>query len=391
MGQPTRVLYVHNSADLYGASRSLLRLVKNLDRARFAPVVLLPEKGALADLLQELSAEVLIDPRISIITRRVFHSAAIFPFLARIPRNALVLRKLIRTAKIDLVHTNTGVVLSGGLATRLAGVPHVWHLRDWFQEFKSFWIPYARYMQWSSTFIIAISEAVAAQFSNRDKVVVIHNGFPMEEFHADKNALRREFRDRYNLGQDEFVVGCVGRIKFVRKGQEVLVQAAARLKQKGRRAKFVIVGAPFADNADHLQQLQALIRELNVEDIVLLTGELADVKPAYAAMDISVMPSAQPEPLGGVVLESMAMGIPVIATNIGGPLEMIQEGATGFLVPPLDPAALAAKIEELMDNPDLRNCVGAAGSGHVTANFSVAKKVHEIMELYDRALAAPRR
>ncbi len=386
MQTPLRVLHVHNSADLYGASRSLLRLLKTIDRARFTPVVVLPEDGPLKNLLEAEKIKVLVHPRLSVITRTVFKSWRLVPFALNFPFSVLWLRQLIRREQIALVHTNTGVILSPALASKLAGVPHVWHFRDWFQEFGWVWPLYARYAVSCSKKIVCVSNAVAGQFTRRDNVVVIHNGFSLDEFQVAKADLRREFRARFNLG-DDFVVGCVGRIKLVRKGQEVLVRAAALLKQRGRKLKVLIVGTPFTGNESHLEQLQNLALELGVSGDVVFIGELADTRIAYAAMDTLTLTSAQPEPFGGVVMEAMCMGLPVVATNIGGSLDQVVEGETGFLVPPADAAALAVAIEKLMLDAALRDKMGAAAIERIRKNFSLAEMAAKLEQLFDEAVS----
>ena len=134
-----RVLYVHNSSDIYGASRSLVRLLRTLDREKFEPFVLLPADGPLAAQLRAMAVPVIVFPQLSVITREVFHSWRLLLFALHLPLSALALRRVLRRERIALVHTNTGVILSPGLAAWLSGVPHVWHIRDWFQEFESFW------------------------------------------------------------------------------------------------------------------------------------------------------------------------------------------------------------------------------------------------------------
>ena len=165
----TRILYVHNSSDIYGASRSLVRLLRTLDRERFSPQVMLPAEGALAVQLRAMAVPVIVFPQLSVITREVFHSWKVLLFALRLPLSALALLRILRREKIALVHTNTGVILSPGLAAWLAGVPHVWHIRDWFQEFKSFWRFLEAWMRFFSTRIIAVSEAIAGQFCDRGK------------------------------------------------------------------------------------------------------------------------------------------------------------------------------------------------------------------------------
>ena len=221
------------------------------------------------------------------------------------------------------------------------------------------------------------------------KITVINNGFPMDEFDVDQPRLRADLREKLGLG-DAFVVGCVGRIKFVRKGQEILVQAAALLEAKGIHAKYLIVGTAFPGNEEHLTRLRTLVQELRLEHCVVWAGEMSDPRPAYAAMDVLVLPSAQPEPFGGVVMEGMAMGVPVIATNIGGSVEQVADGVTGFLIPPADPAALAEKIEILFHDPAMRARMSAAGPARIVSSFSIDDMVRKFERLYAPAVDAPR-
>src|SRR5206468_2988682 len=106
---------------------------------------------------------------------------------------------ILRRERIDLVHTNTGVILSPGPAAWLAGVPHVWHIRDWFQEFRTFWRLHEAWMNCFSQRIVAVSEAIAGQFRERAKVRVIHNGFELEEFVGTDPQAGAAFRREYGL------------------------------------------------------------------------------------------------------------------------------------------------------------------------------------------------
>ncbi len=138
---PVDILYVHNSADIYGASRSLARLLGRLDRRRFGALVVLPEEGPLRRWLEELGVGVVLQPGLPVITRALVRSPGLLAFPFRFLASAVTLRRLIRRRGVGLVHTNTGVIPSPALAARWAGVPHIWHIRDWFQEFRQFWGP----------------------------------------------------------------------------------------------------------------------------------------------------------------------------------------------------------------------------------------------------------
>ena len=377
-----RILYVHNSADLYGASRSLLRLVSRIIERGYEPLVVLPQAGPLKSRLEELGVELVVEQGLAIIDRANFKPIGLVRLALRFPGSVLRLRRLIRDRRIDLVHTNTGVIVSAALAAWLAHVPHIWHIRDWFQEFGWLWKWYSRYILVFSRRVIAVSQAIASQFPSTPKVVVINNGLELPESSTDFSATAKVFRQSYDL-DGSLVVGCVGRIKFGRKGQEVFLEAARLLKQRGLRARYVIVGSPAAGNEEQLSRLKGLIVDLRLEDDVVLTGELEDVRPAYSAMDILVLPSAQPEPFGGVVLEAMAMKLPVIATAVGGSVEQVQDGSTGFLVPPANPEALAQRLELLLGDAPLRLAMGLAGYDRLIRCFSIGRMLDQLEQIYD--------
>lgn len=384
--EPERVLFVNNTSDLYGASRMLMRLVMSLDRRRYLPLVVLPEDGPLRQLLEAEGIEVRLHPWLTHITRSVFHSWKLVPFCLKFPFSVLYLASLIRRRGIRLVHTNTGVILSPALAARLACVPHIWHIREWFQEYESVWGALSSYIRSCSHKVVAISNAVAGQFEARERVVVVHDAFTCADGPVPLPQLRDEFRARHRLA-GQFVVGVVGRIKLVRKGQEVLVRATALLRARGLNIRALIVGAPFPGNEAHLEQIQTLVRELGVVEQVVFTGEMADPRPAYAGMDVLAMTSAQPEPFGGVVSEAMSLGLPVVATNIGGSLDQVVDGVTGLLVPPGDAEALAAALARLMADAGLRERMGAAASERVRTCFTAERMAQQMEGIFDAALA----
>jgi glycosyltransferase involved in cell wall biosynthesis len=132
--------------------------------------------------------------------------------------------------------------------------------------------------------------------------------------------------------------------------------------------------------------MRAIARDAGLDQEVIFTGELADPRPAYAAMDIAVLPSAQPEPFGGVVMEAMCMSMPVVATNVGGSIEQVADGETGFLVPPADPAALADKLERLVRDAALRQRFGEAGRKRIVERFTLRGMVDKIVRVYDECL-----
>jgi glycosyltransferase involved in cell wall biosynthesis len=358
------ILFVHSGADLYGASRSLLRLSSRLVSEGSRVIVLLPYDGPLHAALVASGVTVLIDSTLALVTRgRVRQMRGGLALLFDLARSVRHLRGVIREFRPDVVHTNTAIILSSGIAARLENLPHLWHVRESFAEFRLLWTIYQWFMYFFASRVICVSEAVRQQFVSfirHRKTLVIHNGIPSSEFGSVSVDRVQQFRSSYGL-EGFFLVGVVGRLKMVRKGQDTFLKAAALLKADYPDVRFVLIGSHFPGNENHTTALLRLGKELGIENRVVYTGDVPDIRAAYAALDISVLPSEQPEPFGGVVIESMAAGKPVIGTMVGGTCEQIEDEETGLLVPPGDPESLARAIRRLLDDDTLRSKFGEAG------------------------------
>lgn len=312
------ILFAHHTSDLYGASRSLLRLTSRLRAEGHKVIAILPGKGSLCDELDRVGVEVVLLPSLAPVNRASFGLAGLFSLLWKLPLSVLCIASLIRRRDVDLVHTNTAVILSSPIAARLCGRPHVWHVRGFFTEFPGLWKIHRWIMRCLSDAVIAVSVAVSRQFGEPDgsgRVRVIHNGFPKQEFEGVSQARVSAFRAAFGLNGGP-VAGVVGRIKLRRKGQEVFIRAAARLAERLPKAKFLLIGSPFPGNEEHLAELERMVSQYGLKGRVIYTGDVADIKAAFAALDVTVLPTTLPEPFGGVVVESMAMGRPVVATAI---------------------------------------------------------------------------
>lgn len=376
-----RLLFISHSRDLYGASRSMLRIAKRLASERHDVAVVLPGPGPLLDALREAKVETIEHPWLGVVDRGSFRSVGgLFRLVLSVPVSIARLGSIFGAWRPDVVHTNSSVVFASGPAARLRGVPHVWHVRESYDDFPSFWKLYRRFMLAFADLLPCISRAVADQFAGAAKARVLHNGYPREEF--DGVALERIAQAEERLGPGRPLVTLVGRIKLKRKGQETLVRAAALLHGEFPAARFPIVGAAFPGNELHEEELRREIAERGLQDVVRLTGEIHDAPAVFAASDIAVMASGTPEPLGGVTIEAMAMAKPVVGTNIGGTPEIVVDGETGLLVPPNDPEAMAAALRRLLADPALAARMGAAGRRRYEEAFAFDAFYAKLLALY---------
>ena len=374
------ILSVHNSADIYGASRCLLRIMTLFVRDGHEVHVVLPCQGPLVQLLEKSGVRIHILQNLSIIDRAQMGTMSgklAFPF--RFISSTAVLIALILRYRVDVVHTNSAVLPTAPLAARLTGRRSVFHLREFFSEFPWLWRFYQHYIGLLSSRLITISHAVEVQFTPRlrSKCTIIYDGLDANDSMSNPEAA---LALRKSVGSPLKLVGVVGRIKFVRKGQEVLVKAAALLRERFPNVRYMVVGTVSPGNEDHLDQLKELIRACRLEDHFFFTGDINDVRNVYAALDITVVPSIQAEPFGLVVMESMALGTPVVGSRSGGIAEQVVDGETGLLFDPGNEQKLAEALACLLEDDQLRRSMGRAGQVR-------AHEVFGIEQTYSRTAA----
>jgi glycosyltransferase involved in cell wall biosynthesis len=380
-----RILFVHSPADLYGASRSLLRTASRLASEGHCVCVLLPGEGQLVPCLRSAGVQVILDPGLAHVSRQVlrrWRHRLLFPF--RVIHSCARTVRSARQFRPDLVHTNTSLLLPGGIVARLLGVPHLWHVREVFLGFAGFWWFYQWFLFAFSDRILCVSQAVARQFHpyiRERKVQILHNGYPASEFAPVAPDRVAAFRNRLGLNGAR-LVGLVGRIRFGRKGQDIFLEAASLLQQRFPAVKFLCIGSAFPGNEEHQVRFDRLRESLGLDGVVLCTGDVEDIKAAYAALEISVQPSVLPESFGGVVIESMAMGKPVIATDIGATPELIEDGQSGLLVSPGDARELAAAVERLLSDESLRRSLAERGHQRYLQLFEFEAFFKNLMAIY---------
>ncbi len=365
-----RVLLVHSSADRYGSDRQLGVLAAGLDPARWRPLVVLPEEGPLSGDLRAAGIEVLVRP-LAIVRRSEPRPAA---FLRALAGDARALPALVARSGAAAVHANTAV-LAGPALARL-GVPLVQHVREDFTPYGALWRPWRRVLSRADA-LLAISGSVAAQFGSGAGVRMVPDGLIALPALPSPPEARRTL----GLPDDAWIVALPGRLARW-KGQDVLVRALPALPG----AVAVLAGGAWRDDPAPTVALRQLAADLGVADRVRLLGVREDMENVLAAADVVVQPSTGREPLGNAALEAAAAGRPVVASAHGGLPEVITDGKTGLLVPPGDPAALAAALRRLHEDPELAARLGAAASADVARRFGARRLLDTVQGIYDEVV-----
>jgi glycosyltransferase involved in cell wall biosynthesis len=397
--RPVRIAYIAPVGFVGGAEVSLLELLRGIDRGRFAPTLFCLDHGPLVSRVQALGipAQVIAMPRrIACLSLRGRRSAP-WSVLAAGPGSlACVLRlaRALRLARPDLVHTNgTKAHMLGGLAARLAGRPVIWHARDFLGEGSV-----ERLLSWVGSWlprrIVANSEAVAASWRRRGgpagRVTAIHNGVDLAGFRPEESGAA--FRDLLGIPRDVPLVGMVG-LLAPWKGQMEFLEAARLVAERVPRARFVIVGDEMYQTNGHgtfADAVRTRARSLGLADRLTFAGYHEDIPGVMAALDLVVHASTAPEPFGRVLVEAMAAGRAVVATDAGAAREVLGEEEAGILVPPGAVHPLADAIAGLLADPARRERLARAGRARVEQRFSLEAHVQRISTVYAEILEESR-
>jgi glycosyltransferase involved in cell wall biosynthesis len=336
--------------------------------------------GDLRADLQDVGVEVLVRP-LSVLRRAAMSPAGLARVAASLARDGGGLARLARRRDVALIHTNTSVTLGGSVASRAARIPHVWHVREIYTGFERFWPAYRRLLL-SADALPCVSAATCAQLGGDARALVVHDGLALAPARAPRAAARAELA----LPDDAFVCAILGRISTW-KGQDVLIRALAEPALAGAGAIALVAGDPWQGEHGRLQELHALAARLGVAERVRFCGFRADVENVYGAADVVCVPSTQPDPLPNAALEAAAAGCCVVAADHGGLPEILRDGATGMLVTPGDPAALAAALARLHADPALGERLGAAAAADVRERFAPELLLERMQALYDGVVA----
>jgi O-antigen/teichoic acid export membrane protein/glycosyltransferase involved in cell wall biosynthesis len=387
-----RILFVEQNSDgtIGGSHHSLLLLVKHLDRSRFEPVVAFYQHHALVEEYQRYARIVMLPAHfpIKLSLARGDHPLNLLALPVQKMLNFIgALRfsttRLFRVLEVrpQLIHLNN-CVLTGAewpLIAWLCGAPTVVHQRG-----------HARPPWYTHSFdrVICISRDVQAALERDDpsmasKIVQIHNGIDLQAYRASaEERTVEDVRAEFGLRDGELLIAMVGNMQEW-KGQEVLLRALPLLPPSLRwRCLFIGAVPTSSDSRAYYARLLELQREHGLEERASFVGYRSDVSTIVGASDVLVHTSIAPEPLGRVILEGMALGKPTIATNHGGPTEIIEHGISGFLVDPGNPQVLADCMSEVLESPRLRARVGNAAQERIRLLFDVRGYVTRVESVY---------
>ncbi len=386
-----RVLYVNHTASVSGGELSLLSLLAGLP-SDVSPLVACPP-GRLLDAVQALGVRA---------TPMTGTAGSLRPHPLHTPRTLLELAAAARQLRAaaarhraEVVHANS---IRAGIMLGLARPPHtarVAHIRDCLPP-GALSRATMRLIAATATVIVANSRYTARSvqaLAPASRPEVVYNPVDLERWNPERVDRASARASLGAAGQRDLLLGVVGQLSPW-KGQATAIEALALARDAGLDAHLLLIGsAKFVarstryDNRRYVEQLHELIARSSLEDRVTLLGEREDVPELVAALDALLLPSWE-EPFGRALIEGMAMGVPVLATDVGGPAEIIEDGRQGYLLDPRAPAAWARAIGLIAEDRELAARMGREGRRTVAGAFTLEHHVAAMLDVYERAISA---
>lgn len=368
-----RILFLASSAERYGSDRALLELVTALDRFGHVVAVVLPHEGPLADALTNVGVESFVAPLA--VVERSMNAKQLARLASSLRHPSVGLLAQVQRFAPDIVYSNTSHVIDGPAVARALAVPHVWHLREIERVPDAVRRLYGRWLARTSDRVFPISDAVRQAYfqEQRPDVTVVPDGVDLAGYTVEAWSPPEAFGPSRPLR-----LLSLGRISPW-KGQIVAIRAVISLLDEGRPAHLRVVGGALtkADRTyrDHLLDVAGPHPNIQIED------EVADPRPLYRWCDVLVHSSVQPEPFGRVIVEAMASGRAVVASDLGGPREIVSDCVDGRLVAPDRPDDLAQVLRSFSRSPAALAALASA-AGERAHRFSVeatAQAVHVLL------------
>ena len=368
-----KILAVSHDAYFYGAQRSFVDSVLGMREGGFEVHVAVPARGPLTEQLDRLGFKIVVlDYQRWIPGANCGSWKYFIDYLTGLPGSLKRISKILSLHHYSAVYTNTVTVIDFAIAAKIASIPHLWHIRESVDgntqlksPFKNAYISYL--LRLLSSIIIFNSNGIRRRYfcEGNDKAEVIYNG--VEQYGG---SARRE-------SGDDLVLVTVGYMDR-RKGLDILLDALDSLDQGILESlKLKIVGD--IDPMFLQESVNARLAKLKNRTAIEMIGWVPNAVDEMSRGDVLVS-TARDEPFGRVIIEAMMLGKAVIATDSGGPAEIIDHHSLGILVPNGDVRGVASAIRQLFEDRLLLQKIGEAGRVHVRTKFTLSSYKHSIAQ-----------
>ena len=340
------ILLLHSSNDLYGASKIFLQLIDLFLTNGFNVYVVLPEKGKLDDFLNKKDIKVCYH-ELGVLRKKYLNPKGLINRLVTNIKAIKFLSNYIKVNLIDLVYTNTSTIVSGGIAAKKNGVPSLFHIHEIPTGNKLYEIFSGKIINRISNKVLTVSNSVKNHWlknNSEHKIERVYNGI---EYKKMDSVIKLD------KDHDDFVITTVARL-IPYKGHKYLIEIAVELIKISKKFKFLIVGDTLPSYVHYEKSIRQKVKNLGLENQIKFLGFRDDISNILKQSNLFVHPAIAPDPLPTVLFESFYNDLPSVATNLGGAIEILDNGNNGLLIPYKDPKKAANLINEYCRNNKLQ-------------------------------------
>ena len=381
MKQPTKkILLLHSSNDMYGASRIVLQVIDILIKAKYEVFVILPYEGVLNKIITDKGASCSVY-NLGVFRKKYMNLKGLYNRFLKIKKAKNHIANYIDKQRIDLLYTSTSVIISGGLAAKKSGIPSISHVHEIPTSNKLYEIFSGLFLRYFSKTVIVVSNSVAKHWQpylKRNQLIKMYNGIIFPFTNAS-------FKTKSKTVQNITVTSIARLIPY--KGHKYFIEVAKELIKLNDQYQFLIVGDTFSGYESYEEELKILVSENDLHQNIHFLGYRSDVQAILAKTDLFFHPSIAPDPLPTVLFEAIKMKVPLVATKLGGAVEILDNGNCGLLVPHNNEIIAADLINDYFEDEKLKTLNIEKAIEHSNKHFSPKQFNKNILDTFKITLA----
>ena len=382
MKQPTKkILLLHSSNDMYGASRIVLQVIDILIKAKYEVFVILPYEGVLNKIITDKGASCSVY-NLGVFRKKYMNLKGLYNRFLKIKKAKNHIANYIDKQRIDLLYTSTSVIISGGLAAKKSGIPSISHIHEIPTSNKLYEIFSGLFLRYFSKTVIVVSNSVAKHWQpylKRNQLFKVYNGIIFPFTNAS-------FNTKSKTVQNITVTSIARLIPY--KGHKYFIEVAKELIKLNDQYQFLIVGDTFSGYESYEEELKILVSENDLHQNIHFLGYRSDVQAILGKTDLFFHPSIAPDPLPTVLFEAIKMKVPLVATKLGGAVEILDNGNCGLLVPYNNEIKAADLINNYFKDEKLKMSNIEKAIVHTNKYFSPTHFNKNILDIFEITLTS---
>ena len=370
-----RILILHSSNDMYGASRIALQVIDILIKAKYEVHVILPNKGVLNKIITDKGASC-STYNLGVFRKKYLNLKGLYNRFLKIKKAKNYISNYIDKHQIDLLYTNTSVIISGGLAAKKRGIPNIFHIHEIPTGNKLYETFIGLFVRYFSTKVVVVSSSVANHwrpYLKKNQLEKVYNGiiFP----------LTKALNSTKTKSGQNITVTSIGRL-VPGKGHKYFIEVAKELLKLNNQYQFLIVGDAFPGYEPYEEELKTVVIENNLQQKTLFLGYKRDIEDVLTKTDLVFHSSIAPDSLPTVLFEAIKMRVPVAATELAGAVEILDNGNCGLLVPVNNAKKAADLIDDYIKNEKLKTTNIDKAIEYTNQHFSPTQFNKNILEIF---------